>query len=213
MKRSTCAALCVWLALACSGEESAPEPAQGAPPGEPAAAPAPSGGSAQQDARFILEEFDWGDSEDTVYETVEYTDGFLCYRHRFFEHCAFVKAKVDGEELLAKFEFPEKRLALAQVLTPDLDENQAALHLERVWRLLAAHASRFFGEAPERTGFPDRHALAPGEQRVTHLWKLPDQELRLVIGRRDGESPLWFTALRSVDPKRAASEPAFRPEP
>jgi hypothetical protein len=210
MKRSVaCASLCLSLALACSGEKQPAAEAQPAPPAAPASAPAP----ATQDTRWIFSEFDWGDSEDVVYETIEYTDGFLCYRHQFFQHCAFVKTKIDGEELLAKFELPLKALTRADVLTPDLDEEQAALHLERVWKLLAAYTTRFFGEAPEQTAFPDRHALAPGELRVTHRWKLADQEIRLVVGRREGaESPLWFTALRCVDPKHADSEPAFRPD-
>lgn len=211
MKRfAACASLCLSLALACSGEK---EPAAAAQPAEAATAEAASAAPApQQDARWIFSEFDWGDSDEVVYETIQYTDGFLCYRHQFFQHCAFVKTKIDGEELLAKFELPMHALTRADVLTPDLDEAQAALHLERVWKLLAGYTTRFFGAATEQAAFPDRQALAPGELRVTHLWKLADQEIRLVVGRREGESPLWFTALRCADPKHADQEPAFRPD-
>jgi hypothetical protein len=211
------------LALAgCGGErEAAPAPAARAP-AEPVAAadaqpvgppaPAPDAANAPLPPPtdfWLLREFDWGDSEDTVYESVDYTDGFLCYRHKLREHCAFVKTRVDGEELLANFHFAKKRLYRADILTPDLDVEQAQMHLERVWKLLVAYVTRFQGEAPEQAAFPDRTKLAPGEIRVTHHWSKPEQEIRIVVARAEDGSPRWYTAVRVVDPKWVAQEPVF----
>jgi hypothetical protein len=207
-----CLCTCIALALAACGAERESQP-QGAPPeaAQPAAAQVATPQQVAPPERWLLSEFDWGDSEDTVYETVHYTDGFLCYRHEIAEHCAFVKTRVDGEELLAKFDFAGKRLRRIEVLTPDLDESQASQHLERVWKLLAAYVTRFKGEAPAQAAFPPRETLAPGALRVTHHWKLDDQEIRLVVGRsKDGQK--WFTGARFVDPERAGREPAFEPD-
>lgn len=234
MKWLYAAGLCTFLALAaCTQREpetrsGAPAPtevppaapaspeAQPAPgPEAPASAatpPAPEAGAPEHAARWLFAEFDWGDSEDTVFETVQYTSGFLCYRHKAIEHCAFVKTKVDGEELLTKFRFVEKRLWRIDVLTPDLDSAKADLHLERVWRLLASYITRFQGEAPEQHAFPQRDAMAPGEEVVTHRWKLPGQEIRLVVGRAKGDPPTWFTAARIVDPKWVGHEPPIEPQ-
>lgn len=213
MKRFTAAApFCIALALAActaepdAGAEQAPaaaREAQSAPGSAEPGAPTPA-----QPERWLLDEFDWGDSEEIVYESVQYTDGFLCYRHKLREFCAFVKTRVDGEELLAKFEFVDGRLWRIDVLTPDLNDAQASEHLERVWKLLAAYVTRFHGEAPEQAAFPPRESLAPGALHVTHRWKLADQEIRLVVGRGPGEPATWFTAARFVDPKWAKHEPA-----
>lgn len=221
MKRASIVLVCAGLLLACSQQEPK-APAPSAAPSEPTAAAGeveaahdagvadqPAAATPKLDTLWVFREFDWSDSESTVYESVEYTDGFLCYRHKFFPHCAFVKTKIDGEELLAKFQFLGNRLTHALVLTPDLDSEQASQHLERVWKLLAAYTTRFQGEAQEQAAFPDWQAMAPGEQRVTHHWKLPNQEIRIVVGRQPGDTPLWLIALRVVDPQHAAEEPAF----
>ncbi|HVN37393.1 MAG TPA: hypothetical protein VMW19_04370 [Myxococcota bacterium] len=178
-------------------EAAAPE----APPLEPQTPSAP-----QKDEKWRLSEFDWGDSPDTVAETLHYTDGFLCYQHKLFERCAFVKTKIDGEELLAQFSFVDGKLWRIDVLTPDLDATQADAHLERVWKLLAAWVTRFKGEAPEQTPFPQRGALAPKQEVVTHRWRLPDQEIRILVGGAPDEGK-WFTAARFVDPAWSKQDP------
>jgi len=188
----------------------AARPGPDAEPGTPAAA-APAATPSRTES-WLLEEFDWGDNRNITYETVHYTDGFLCYRHKLREHCAFVKALVDGEELLAKFQFVDDRLWRIEILTPDLDASQAAPHLERVWKLLAAYVTRFQGEAPEQSPFPEWKSLAAGELRVTHHWKLPDQEIRMLVGRSAGPGEKWFTAARFTDPKWVKVEPAPEPE-
>jgi hypothetical protein len=211
------------LLLAACAEEKTPagNPAQGdaaaqaVPPGpveepQPAAATALAAQPALTE-RWLLAEFDWGDSKNLVYESVHYTDGFLCYRHKLREHCAFVKTRVDGEELLAKFQFVDDGLWRIEILTPDLDPSQAAPHLERVWKLLAAYVTRFQGEAPEQAPFPAWQSLAAGELRVTHHWKLPGQEIRVLVGRSP-DAEKWFTAARFTDPKWAKVEPAPEPE-
>jgi hypothetical protein len=180
---------------------SAPEAANPAPP-TATETPAPP----QKDDRWRLSEFDWGDSPDTVAETVRYTDGFLCYTHKLFERCAFVKTKIDGEELLAQFSFVDGKLWRIDILTPDLDAEQADAHLERVWNLLAAWVTRFQGEAPEKQPFPQRAELAPKQEVVTHRWSLPDKEIRLLVGRAP-EDGKWFTAARFVDPAWAKQDP------
>jgi len=178
-------------------EAAAPE----TPPFEPQTPSAP-----QKDEKWRLSEFDWGDSPDTVAETVRYTDGFLCYTHKLFERCAFVKTKIDGEELLAQFSFVDGKLWRIDVLTPDLDAAQADSHLERVWKLLAAWVTRFHGEATEQQPFPQRVALAPKQEVVTHRWRLPDQEIRILVGRSP-EDAKWFTAARVVDPAWSKEDP------
>jgi hypothetical protein len=181
--------------------------ARAAEPG-PAAAPAQGGGE-----RWLLAEFAWGDSKNLTYESVHYTDGFVCFRHKLREHCAFVKTRVDGEELLAKFLFADDKLWRIDILTPDLERSQAEPHLERVWKLLAAYVARFHGEAPEREPFPDWQALGPKEERVTHRWQLADQEIRIVVGRSPGTPEKWFTAARFIDPKWAKRTPPPDDEP
>jgi hypothetical protein len=216
--RRVAAGLSISLALAaCGAEREAPAPE---PPAAQVEAPAPE--KAQPGAavpmatvvaapaeRWLLAEFAWGDSEEVVYESVEYTDGFLCYEHKLFEHCAFVKTKVDGEELLAKFAFVDGRLWRIEVLTPELDASQADAHLERVWKLLVGYVTRFYGEAPEQQPLPARAALAPKAEVVTRRWTLPDQEIRIVVGRAEGEK--WFASARFTDPKWADRAPP--PEP
>ena len=212
------ASLCIPLALAaCGAEPETPaEPSQPAPHAEPAepsapaaeAVPAPTAASTGEPApeRWLLTEFDWGDSEEIVYESVRYTDGFLCYKHKLRKHCAFVKTRVDGEELLAKFDFVDGVLWRIEVQTPGLDASQADIHLERIWKLLVGYVTRFYGEAPEQADFPQRESLAPKKEVVTRRWQLPDQEIRIVVGRAPaGEK--WFTSARFIDPKWAKQSP------
>jgi len=224
MKLVMCALAACGVALGLSGcaeekaaeSHAAPEAAAAAPAGAGAAAEAPVPAAAALPPtltdRWLLEEFDWGDSKNVTYETVQYIDGFLCYRHRLREHCAFVKTLVDGEELLAKFQFVDDALWRIEILTPDLDASQAAPHLERVWKLLAAYVTRFQGEASEQSPFPEWKSLAAGELRVTHHWKLPDQEIRILVGRSAGDVEKWFTSARFTDPKWVKVEPAPEPE-
>ena len=210
---------CLLLALAaCSGERS-PEGVPGAAPEATAAQPSageapatPAAPAVPPTDVWLLREFDWGDSKEIVYESVDYTPGFICYRHKLREHCVFVKTRVDGEELLANFHFVDEKLWRADILTPDLDPAQAAEHLERVWKLLAAYVTRFQGEAPEQAALGDWKALGAGQMRVTHRWVQPKQEIRVVVGRSKEEAPRWFTAVRVVDPKWAHAEPAFGAE-
>jgi hypothetical protein len=175
-----------------------------ATPAQPDAAQTPA--APQQDEKWRLSEFDWGDSPDTVAETIHFTDGFLCYTHKLFERCAFVKTKIDGEELLAQFSFVDGKLWRIDVQTPDLDAGQADAHLERVWKLLAAWVTRFKGEASEQQPFPQRDSLTAKQEVVTHRWKLPEQEIRIVVagGPEDGK---WFTSARFVDPAWAKQDP------
>lgn len=202
---------CLLLALvACSGEKTpdaapaaAAEPSAAETAATPAAPPVPPTDS------WLFREFDWGDTKEIVYESVDYTPGFICYRHKLRENCVFVKTRVDGEELLANFYFVDDKLYRADILTPDLDEAQATEHLERVWKLLAAYVTRMQGAASEQTEFGDWKALTPGQIRVTHRWVQPTQEIRVVVGRSQDDASGWFTAVRAVDPKWAHSEPAF----
>ena len=186
-------------------QQTPPAEAPGAAtPAQPEAAQTPP--APQKDDKWRLSEFGWGDSPDTVAETIHFTDGFLCYTHKLFERCAFVKTKIDGEELLAQFSFVDGKLWRIDVQTPDLDAEQADAHLERVWKLLAAWVTRFKGEAPEQQPFPQRDALAPKQEVVTHRWRLPDQEIRIVVagGPEDGK---WFTSARFVDPAWSKQDP------
>jgi hypothetical protein len=219
------ALLCLLCALAACGAERDPEPvtpapaaAEAAPPSEVAdaaaeatpAPPPPDAPVVPPTDFWLFQEFDWGDSEEVVYESAEYTDGFLCYRHKLREHCAFVKTRVDGEELLARFHFVDDVLYRADILTPDLDEAQSKEHLERVWKILAGYTTRLQGEAPEQASFPDWTAFVPGDIRVTHRWVQPEQEIRIVVARAEGGgTPRWYTAMRVVDPKWAPHEPKF----
>jgi hypothetical protein len=210
--------LFVPLALAaCGAEPETPaessQPAAQAEPADPPAeeaAPAPDPAAATlsepEPDRWLLTEFDWGDSEEIVYESVNYTDGFLCYKHKLRKHCAFVKTKVDGEELLAKFDFVDGVLWRIEVLTPNLDPSQADPHLERIWKLLVDYVTRFQGEAPEQQDFPQRESLRPGQEVVTRRWQLPDQEIRIVVGRA-AAGQKWFTSARFIDPKWAKESP------
>ena len=219
-RSDTAALLCLPLALAVCGEGKRAKPARSeAQPSEvqrndqaaPEAVPSDATPEAERTPTdfWLLREFDWGDTKETVYESAEYTDGFLCYRHELREHCAFVKTRVDGEELLANFHFVDDRLWRADILTPELDEAQATEHLERVWKLLAAYVTRFQGEASAQAAFGDWKQLTPGQMHVTHRWLQPKQEIRVVIGRAAGETQGWFAAVRVVDPKWAMSEPQF----
>jgi hypothetical protein len=219
MRRPDTAVLLLAFALiACGGDDKTEANAPGQ---EAAAAEAPSAPAAAALAQaerkptefWLFKEFDWGDSKETVYESVDYTDGFLCYRHKLREHCAFVKTRVDGEDLLANFHFVDGVLWRADILTPDLDETQAAEHLERVWKLLTGYVTRFQGEAPEQAAFGDWKAIPPGQMRVTHRWVQPTQEIRIVVGHSQAENQGWFTAVRVVDPKWAMHEPAFVADP
>ena len=185
-------------------------PLEAVPAVEEATVPEATAAPAEPE-RWLLTEFDWGDTEAIVYESIEYTDGFLCYEHKMREHCAFVKTLVDGEELLAKFEFVEGVLWRIEVLTPDLEAAQADLHLERIWKLLVGYVTRFYGEAPEQAEFPKRETLAPKAEVVTRRWELPEQEIRIVVGRA-AKGEKWFTAARFTDPKWAKQAPPPPPE-
>jgi hypothetical protein len=155
---------------------------------------------------WLLEEFDWGDDEEVVAESVMFDPHFAC-KGSETSACVLVSTVVDRERLLARFHHHQNELWQVVVLTPDLNRAQADLHLEGVWQLLVDYGVRQKGEPVVASPLPDLDSLEFGPPQLTHFWSLEDLELRVRVGRRDVD--LFYVGLYFSDPVRG---PAARGE-
>ncbi len=151
------------------------------------------------DAPWILEEFDWGDSESIVRESVEFADNFLCFKQN--DECRLVRVTVDGEDLIARFQYFEEGLWRVALVTPPLNVHQMAEHGPRVAGVLAGHVARHSGAPVLDERFPKLAGLAPGTH-VLARWKTEARVVDVVAVLRDGEK--YFVGAYVVDPGRAA---------
>lgn len=188
------------LALALAGPVSSLAQEAAEPPQAEARADAPES-EAEPEPYWLLEEFDWGDDEEVVLESIEFDPYFVC-RGTPQNRCVLVSTEISGEELLARFHHHEGELWQVAILTPDLTPDLAAKHLGRIWRLLVGYAAQKLGEPAVAFELPDREALSFGPPLVTHFWSTPGLETRVAIGRRDVD--LFYVALLFSDPVRGA---------
>lgn len=153
---------------------------------------------------WMLEEFDWGDDEEVVAESIEFDPYFGCNGDKV-NPCAIVSAVVDRERLLARFNHHQGELWQVVFLTPDLAPDSP--HLRRVWQLLADYVTRMQGDPAIAVAFPALDTLALGTPHLTHFWSLPGLEARVMVGRRDAD--LYYVGLFFSDPVRGkvAREP------
>jgi len=181
--------------VACAAAWAAPEP-----PAALAAENAENAETSESGQAWAFEEFDWGDSPELVDESVRYSLPFTC--NPLGSRCGLPVVEIDGEDLLVKFGYFEGLYRIG-VMTPDLPPQVAAVHAERVWKLLVDYIERHKGE-PDRSAaeLPELETLAKGEARFTHHWTLEGQEIRVGVGRRD-EGKLYVVASL-FDPERAA---------
>jgi hypothetical protein len=188
------AALPLALAVA-AGAEGAAEAADAAAAGvapEPGAAELP-----EAPPYWILEEFDWGDDEEVVAESVQFDPYFGCTGDRV-SPCTMVSAVIDRERLLARFHHQSGELWQIVFLTPDLAPDNR--HLRRVWQLLADYVTKLKGKPAIAVGFPALDKLAYGTPHLTHFWSLPGLEARVMVGRRDVDR--YYVGLFFSDPVR-----------
>ena len=177
------------------------------------ALPGPTSAAADEPAKaepaWLLSEFDWGDVRGVVDESVDVAPEFYCAA-RFGKRCAMAVVDVEGEELLAKFDFHEG-LYRIRLLTPDIEvgipapAGQRSANeeiLRRVWDHLVDFATRRKGAPLSAQEFPELGTIAVG-MKTTHTWKLPDQDIRIGVGRR--RSSGFFVAAEFVDPVREAA--------
>jgi hypothetical protein len=166
---------------------------------EPAAPEAPA-----PPPYWILEEFDWGDDEEVVAESIAFDPYFGCTGDRM-QPCAMVSAVIEQERLLARFNHHGGELWQVVFLTPDLRPDNH--HLKRVWQLLADYMTKMKGKPAIAVGFPALDTLAYGAPHLTHFWSLPGLEARVMVGRRDVDA--YYVALFLSDPVRGklAREP------
>jgi hypothetical protein len=185
---ATAAFALAWLlalpAAAADAEAAAPEASE---PAETRLAP----------PYWILEEFDWGDDEEVVAESIEFDPYFACTGDRL-NPCAMVTAVVAQERLLARFNHKDGELWQVGFLTPDLAPDNP--HLRRVWQLLADYVIEMKGKPEIAVSFPTLATLAYGAPHLTHFWSLPGLEARVVVGRRDVDR--YYVALFFSDPVR-----------
>jgi hypothetical protein len=120
---------------------------------------------------WLLTEFDWGDDPEVVLDSLEIAPGFVCYDSGA-EPCKFVRVAVDGEELLARFDYREDRLWQVRFVTPELTRRQADEHLLRVVGRLAGYevgrsGGKFYAGAyfydPDAP--PESESLSPPARR------------------------------------------------
>jgi hypothetical protein len=207
------------LMLAACSESSSTPPAAEPPPTtvtapEPVAkAPAPPTPAAETPTpantgdRWLLEEFDWGDSEPIVRESVDYARGFLCFD--MAGKCRVVRVRVDGEDLLARFQYHEEGLWRIALITPPLSASQLSEHGPRVVDVLLGHVKRKHGEPERSEEFPDVDAVEPGTQ-ILHHWETDDMEIDAVLVRRGSE---FFVGAYFADPVRGAQAMATAIDP
>lgn len=133
---------------------------------------------------WLLEEFDWGDDEEVVAESILFDPYFSCTGTRG-SPCTMVSTVVDMEKLLVSFQHHEGELWQVVIFTPDLDTGQARVHLPRVWQRLVDYVTRMRGEPTLAVGLPALGSLEFGPPQPTHFWAAPDLEVRIMFGRRD----------------------------
>ena len=200
MDRRTTLPCALALALALAAASAAQEPPAEPPPA--AEPPAPEEAAAPERPYYwLLEEFDWGDDEEVVLESIEFDPWFVC-KGTPQDRCVLVSTEAVGEELLANFHHHEGGLWQVAILTPDLAPVQADRHLRRVWNLMVDYASKRLGEPSLALGFPERESLEFGPPRVTHFWAAPGLEARIALGRRDVDR--FYAVLYLSDPVRGA---------
>jgi hypothetical protein len=158
---------------------------------------APATGVPEAPPNWMLEEFDWGDDEEVVAESIQFDPHFACTGDKL-NPCTLVSAVVDREKLLARFTHHEGELWQVIFLTPDIASGNP--HLRRVWQLLADYVTKMKGKPEISVGFPDLAALAYGPPHLTHFWSLPGLEARVMVGRRDVD--LYYVGLFFSDPVR-----------
>jgi hypothetical protein len=146
---------------------------------------------------WLLTEFDWGDDRETVIDSLEIAPGFICYDSGA-EICRFVRVQVDGEELLARFDYRDERLWQVRFVTPELTRRQARDHMSRVVERLAGYVERLRGPPTLAGAPPSPDSLSAGSPTPTHFWKLPDMEIRIEVGRqREG----FYAGASFYDPQ------------
>jgi hypothetical protein len=150
---------------------------------------------------WLLTEFDWGDDPEVVYDSLEVAPGFVCFDAG--NECRLVRVRVDGEDLLARFDYRDDRLWQIRFVTPELGRRQARDHMPRVLGLLARYIERFKGPPLLASRLPLLNSVVEGSPRPTHFWKLPDMEIRIEVGRR-GEK--FYIGAVFYDPHSAADE-------
>jgi hypothetical protein len=218
-----------WLALLLLPGCSESEPAADAPvppaavPESPSLEPPPPESSATAlegaaepaegvTTSWVLEEFDWGDSEEIVRESIDYAPGFLCFKFR--NECRVVRVKVDAEELLARFQYYEDGLWRVALLTPPLSAEQASKHGPRVVGGLADHVKRQHGEPARETPFPAIAELGDGTHVLQH-WKSEAMVIEVVIVRRGSQyfvGAYFADPVRGAEALRVAADPTDPPE-
>jgi hypothetical protein len=177
------------------------------------APPGPISGATNEPAKveavWLLSEFDWGDVRPVVDESIDVAPDLYCAA-RFGSRCSMAVADVEGEELLAKFEFSQG-LYRIRLLTPDIEvsilapaEQRAADEeiLRRVWKHLVDFVTRHKGAPLTEREFPELGTVSFG-MRPTHTWKLSDQDIRVGVGRRRGGG--FYVVAEFVDPEREAA--------
>jgi hypothetical protein len=172
----------------------------------PAASARAPAGSPGEDY-WLLTEFDWGDDPETVLDSLEIAPGFVCYDSGA-EACKFVRVAVDGEELLARFDYRENRLWQVRFVTPELTRSQASEHLGRVVARLAGYVERLRGPPTLAGRLPRLASLTAGSAMPTHFWKLPDMEIRIEVGR-DGDK--FYGGASFYDPDAPAESDSLKP--
>lgn len=195
-----------WLAfaLACLvASAAAAEDAEdtGGDASEPASELAPGATGSGDFSYWLLEEFDWGDDEEVVAESVTFDPHFAC-KGTATRPCILVSTVVDRERLLARFHHHKGELWQVVVLTPDLNRVQADAHLERVWQLLVDYVTRMKGKPVVAVPMPSLDSLEFGPPQITHFWSLEDLEVRVRVGRRDVD--LFYVGVYFSDPVRGA---------
>jgi hypothetical protein len=178
----------VHLAIALAAAAFAPQPSAAEP--------------AQASEEWFLSEFDWGDSRPLVDESARVAPAFRCAM--LANRCAAVSADVDGEELAVRFAY-YKGLYRIRVGTPPLPGDSR--HLPRLWQHLVDFLTREKGPPESAKAFPDLGDVRLMSPVVTHLWRLPDQEIRIVVDR---EKARYRVAAIFMDPVRAAERKQAR---
>ncbi len=197
------------LAVACGESESAPAdaPASSNEAASEALPPLPEGAATS----WALEEFAWGDSEEIVRESVQYAPDYLCFGAH--GECRVVRVRVDGEDLLARFQYEEDALWRVAILTPPLYREDAARHGPRVAARLTGHVSRKLGEPDAVASFPDRAGLdaMPQGSLVLDRWRSETLDVETLVVRRDGDR--YVIAAYFADPVRAETLAASAADP
>ena len=134
---------------------------------------------------WLLTEFDWGDDPEVVLDSVMVAPGYVCFQSG--GECRFFRVRVDGEDLLARFEYRDERLWQIGFVTPGLSRVDAQEHMPRVLETLSGYIERFKGPPLVAAGLPDLASVSEGSATPTHFWKLPDMEIRIEVARKRGE--------------------------